>query len=69
MPTMLGCITCAVAWCGVGGVTVDDRLGTVCLRGVIARRGAAVKGFIPTHWLTDSCGSAHSRLAPAAVHL
>jgi len=44
MPTRLGCIACAVAWYGAGGVTVGDLLGTTCLRGVIARREAAVEG-------------------------
>lgn len=42
MLARLGCGVFVAVCCGAGGVTVGDRLGTICLRGVIARRGTAV---------------------------
>lgn len=43
---------------------MGDRLGMDCFRGVTARRGNAIKGFIR---LTDGCGNTHSRLALGMV--
>lgn len=64
IPTRLGCVAFVVDCCGAGGVAVCDRLGATCLRGVTARRGIAVNGFIPTRRLADY-GATHSQLGPA----
>jgi hypothetical protein len=69
IPTRLGCIVFAVACCSGGGVAVGDRLGVACLRGVTARRGIAVKGFISTLRLTAGHESTYSQLAPVMVPL
>lgn len=69
MPTRLGCVAFVTTCWSAGGVAVGDRLGVACLRGVTARRGITVKGFISTLWLTASHESAYSRLAQAMVSL
>jgi hypothetical protein len=67
--TRLGCAVFAAIRCDAGGVAVGDRLGTDCLRGVIARRGTPVNRFVQAHRLTAGPEITHRRPALAMAPL